>query len=60
MKNYSINLTEQDANILIDCLDIAVKSVGLKGSYQISIVAMLISKQIEDSKKEQENALPNE
>ena len=59
MKNYTIELTEQEVNVLIDCLDIAVKSVGLKGSYSITVLAMNVSKQIEESKKEEANAMTN-
>ncbi len=60
MKNINLDLSEQEVNVLLDCLDIAVKSVGLKGSYAISLLAINISNQTKEELREQENALPNE
>ena len=51
-RKISLDLTQEEINILIDCLDIAVKNMGLKGSYPITLLAMNISNQATEEKKE--------
>ena len=55
MKKVNLELSEQEVNLLLECLDIAVKNVGLKGSYAISLLAINISNQVKEGLKEQEN-----
>lgn len=52
MKNYNVQLSEQDVQKIIGALDLAVKTIGLNGSMELIMLASKIDNQVQEQNKE--------
>lgn len=55
MKNYNVQLNEEDLKKIIGALDLAVKTIGLNGSMELIILASKIDNQVTEQDKPKEN-----
>lgn len=51
MKNYNVQLSEQDVQKIIGALDLAVKTVGLNGSMELIMIASKLDNQVKEQEE---------